>query len=105
MTDLVLDDSARALSVGELLDKAANGSLRLVSPDGASRYQLTPTPPGGRGPVSLGSGEPSPTGKPRGEETFPEVFEKLNRSLPEAERVPFEAAADRRGGTTPGEMV
>ena len=62
MSDLILDDDARKLTVGELLERAASGGLRLVTPAGAIRGEVTPA----REPIVLGNMDPGPSARPRG---------------------------------------
>ena len=65
MTDIVLDARTRAMTVGELLDRTADGPVRLIDPSGAPRGELAaaqPFPGGFRAGIES---HRSPTGRPR----------------------------------------
>ena len=42
MSDFILDDAARNLTIGDLLDRLGDGGLRLITPAEASYGELSP---------------------------------------------------------------
>ena len=62
MSDFILDDAARRLTVGELLDRADASGLRLVTPAGTVRGEVSPAAE----TIVLGDMNPGPSAQPRG---------------------------------------
>ena len=78
MTEIVLDARARAMTVGELLDRTAEGPVRLIDPDGAERGKLTASSPIPRGFVAGVEANVRRGDRPRpGALTGPELRAKL----------------------------
>ena len=89
MTDVVLDDATRSLTVAELLDRTAGGSLRLIDPSGAPRGELFPAT--GRA-WQFGTEDPGGDG-PRGGMSGDKLRARLDEVLRRGATVPLEDAA------------
>ena len=77
MTDLILDERTRAMSVGDFLARAGGRPVRLIDAGGTPLAELRPAADPATSVWEFGTGDRSATGRPRGGETFPDLLGRL----------------------------